>query len=1199
MDRNEFRERIRADLAAMGGTNPLTDFEHSSFGQVDLSRAHPGGLAQLSGAKTSTMTNLVRDGVAQSRALSAAKRIKRKSDYLATTFGFESCFIAGGLVSVTSNSKKLPILLWPINLISKGEDFELKVASEPMLNPALLELIRERRFDFRESDLLAIATGQGDLIPISVLSLVSELLHGPDIEIEKLLVLGNFVPDLVKLQSLEKLISDDDVAKLFEEKIQSEPTDVLTLVANADLSQKQVISAALSGNSFVVETLPGCGYLQTVVNILAGLAIQGKRALVIAPRAQSLDEVAERLSYHGLAGLAVRNTETWSDVVAGISRNEKAGTSNLQAARIEAENAEKASANYFDSVFSEANSLGVSLIQAMRELARLASLPIPPVNSARIRADALSRVKLEALELLAQAHEAGIFEFGPQNTPWFKAKFSTSGEIANAVSAAKSLAGEEFRTLSYQINRYLQDQKLAPCNNVQEWAGQLRLLLGIRETLDKFLPSIYDRSLHDLIIATAPRSERGSLSGAQRRRFKKLAKEYIRPGSSVPNLHGALVAAEAQREEWFGLNSTQAPPSVPLGLRDVQEKFETITSALEVIQRHLNPNPEIELLTRLPFEELGRQLERLAENTEILEKLLDRAPLLQNLEAQGLGDLADELCKLNPSQEQVRNEFELAWWQSALEFIVAQDSRILDYGVDRIAEIETEFDRAANELIDQGNVFVRELLADRWKKSVQKFPGQADALRNLLRTKGISLKNGFRDGGSLWEALVPGVLISPFRISELSNSEKFDAVLVLDAASTAMAESLVALSRADQVIAFGDPVIAAPVGFDTVARANQGFVDSDRESVFDFFSGRLPRIEISRNYRTQGQVLGAYLNKNFYQDRILMEPGPNQYFGNGNFEHVEIREGSKATSTIEGATESLDAEVEKVAELVINHARWSPEESLMVVTASKAHRDRVEQAIAQQLHSQAQLSEFFASHGREKFDVALMSELTHRIADRVIFSVGFGRTPEGRISGSLGDFNSENAGRWMVNQIVSARKRLTVVSCYNFEDLAAGKLPENQVWLKDLIAPSFLSDVGSGEPDPLLADLGMRLRKLGLSVTLNFAGRIPLVASIGNKATVVDADWSLFGDSWDEKLRLRPGFLRQMGWGYQRVHALEIFAQPQEVANRIAKKLGLDLERRAQPLFDERAFEDTPEAWGDPRDSNDDRLRDDKPPHWG
>jgi len=187
----------------------------------------------------------------------------------------------------------------------------------------------------------------------------------------------------------------------------------------------------------------------------------------------------------------------------------------------------------------------------------------------------------------------------------------------------------------------------------------------------------------------------------------------------------------------------------------------------------------------------------------------------------------------------------------------------------------------------------------------------------------------------------------------------------------------------------------------------------------------------------------------------------------------------------------------------------------------------------------------------------------------------------------------------MVNVIASARRRLNVVSCYNFEDFAGGSLPENQRWLKDLIAPSFLSQVQDGKPDPLLADLARRLQKHGFKVALNFASRLGLVASMGKRAVAIEADWSLRGSNWDERLRLRPGFLKAMGWQYHRVHAFEIFAKPQEVANRIAISLGVDLRSKVEPLFDEPASDDRPEVWGDSDDSNDDRLRDDKPPHWG
>ena len=1199
MDHSQQLELWKEQLASIGGTNPLISFEPSSFGQVDLARSHPGGLAQLVSARSTTIGNLVRDGVALSRALSATKRILRKARRIEETFGAEALFVVGGLISL--GEKKLPILLWRAHLLTRGDDYELRISPTPELNPAVTRLIAEHRPDFKESDLIAVATGQSDLIPVGALALVSQYLQNTEADIEKLLVLGNFVPDLIRISQLELPQNLRSLATLLGDQgpTPAAAESPVTLVAEADTSQRLVLRRAHEGESFAVRTLPGCGYLQTVVNLLANNALSGRRTLVVAPREQTLDELAERLSSHKLGGLAIRANDAWNDVVAAISRNEKATTGSLLEAKSAHRGAQEEIEKYFSAVATSDSVLGISLIEALEELAKLSGTANPPVNSARIKPELLTNIRESAKELLSNAHEAKVFAYGPNSSPWYGARFESQEEISKALAAVRELAGENWRTLSYQINRYLSDLDLTPCNNVEQWAEQLRLLLGVRYTLDKFLPSIFDRPLHDLIKATAGRSERNELSGAQRRRFKKLAKEFVRPGTSVGNLHQALKDAQEQRELWEKHNKTQAPPTVPLGLAETQEKFETISSTIALLEKHLDPDPDQPLLTRLEFEEFGARLEELATNTEYLDHYLERKPIVERLSGAGLGHLSRELSLLDPSANQVELEFELAWWQSALEAIVQRNPEILDYDAQRLASLEEAFETSGQRVIAEGGNTVRAALSDRWRSGIQKQPASADKLREQLRKRTISLREGLLLGGTLWQQLVPAVMVSPYRIWELASSDSFDTVLVLDAASAGAAETIFALTKADQVIAFGDPAIASPENFDTVARANQESHDSDRPSVYELVESRFGHEIINRSYRMSGQVLGRYLNQNFYDEEIIMEPTVGQLFGEHNFEHFEITEGANAESTIEGATESMDAEVDKVVELVISHARWHPEESLMVVTASKSHADRIDQRVSEAAREQPAIAEFFDAHGRERFESVTMSELTHRLADRVIFSVGFGRTPEGRISGTLGDFNSPNAGRWMVNQIVSARKRLTVVSCYNFEDFAGGSLPENQKWLKDLIAPSFLSDVLDGEPDPLLADLAKRLEKLGLKVNLNFAGRLALVASRGKSAVVIDADWSLAGESWEEKLRLRPGLLRAMGWEYHRVHAFEIFAQPQEVANRIAMKLGIDLRGRVEPLFDEPAFEDRPEAWGDGDDSNDDRLRDDKPPHWG
>jgi hypothetical protein len=148
-----------------------------------------------------------------------------------------------------------------------------------------------------------------------------------------------------------------------------------------------------------------------------------------------------------------------------------------------------------------------------------------------------------------------------------------------------------------------------------------------------------------------------------------------------------------------------------------------------------------------------------------------------------------------------------------------------------------------------------------------------------------------------------------------------------------------------------------------------------------------------------------------------------------------------------------------------------------------------------------------------------------------------------------------------------------------------------------LTPPSFQGE--TVDVDPMLGDLALRLRKLGAHVTLGFTPRISMAVSYGANSAVIVPDWALVGDDLTEKIRLRPALLESMGWKTIRVHALEVFADPQTLAIRIGDQLGMRVSVKEQRLFDEPSFEETDTAWGDAGGTNDQRLLGDKPPHWG
>ncbi len=76
-------------------------------------------------------------------------------------------------------------------------------------------------------------------------------------------------------------------------------------ILDADTSQTQVIAAAREGKSLVVQGPPGTGKSQTIANIIAAVAKDGKRVLFVAEKRAALDVVHDRLEKCGLGPLCL------------------------------------------------------------------------------------------------------------------------------------------------------------------------------------------------------------------------------------------------------------------------------------------------------------------------------------------------------------------------------------------------------------------------------------------------------------------------------------------------------------------------------------------------------------------------------------------------------------------------------------------------------------------------------------------------------------------------------------------------------------------------------------------------------------------------------------------------------------------------------------------------------------------------------
>jgi hypothetical protein len=370
------------EIRAIGFSNPLLNFEPNNIGQVDLERAHPSGLAQLSSNRSAVLSNLFRDPLAFSRSYSAAKRIRARADNLDTQFGVSALALAAGLVNLEHDGfdLSLPIVLWPLALERKTDDFEVQIVGSPQVNPGLMDAIEDAygvKLDPRI--ILQSFTPGSDFVPLAMLEYIASTVgSSARLETRKILTIGNFAVEPIEMLRDVDRRDSGLLAELATTNVETEQTEAAEqprqpdLVSDADAAQQNVVALAVAGKSFAVETLPGCGYTQTVVNVIAALAKEGKSVLVVAPRRQTLSELADRFASLGLAGLGVRESHAWFDLIAAIARHEKAVDSALAVAKVKREAATVDIENYLKLLGKKDEKINLTVSEALVALAKRA-----------------------------------------------------------------------------------------------------------------------------------------------------------------------------------------------------------------------------------------------------------------------------------------------------------------------------------------------------------------------------------------------------------------------------------------------------------------------------------------------------------------------------------------------------------------------------------------------------------------------------------------------------------------------------------------------------------------------------------------------------------------------------------------------------------------------------------------------------------
>lgn len=1220
-------------LVDLGGRNTLLWYRDLPSGTLDLTTAHPGGVSMLLAGRRTRLSDLMREPAALAEARRRARAIRAKAQELKEERGIAAGFLAIGMATWTvaraPRPPAAPVLLWPLELRPTGpaqEDFDIVLGPEVEFNPVLIEYLRSEQGLEIDGEALADLATRGDTFdPYPVFAaLQSQCAHVPDLAIAPRLVVGTFsyakLPMVADLALQGSDLADHDVVaalagdesalaavRLRVPESDPEPDpEHEHLVLDADSSQHAAIDAVRAGAHLVIKGPPGTGKSQTIANLIAALAAEGKSTLFVAEKRAAIDAVVGRLDRLGLGDLVLdaydgmtnrraaaqqfARTLDWAvredrdvpglDVASAPGR----GEADIPVSVLRDRRGRLVA--HTRAMHAVRQPWGVSVHQVQEALAELATRQPSPTSRVRLSGATLAGIDRERIRALSGRlrDAAGLGAWSQEgDDPWFGARILTPDEAARALDIATRYSTAELDEAAARLGAILGESHVPAASSIAEWQSALETMSAVRHTLEVFRPEVFDIPLDEHIAATASAQWRAEhdvdMGWVTRWKVRQQAKRLLRPGRPPEDLHAELVSAREQRRQWFALVGGGGRPSISPRLDEALEVRDRLLADLRWLEERLpTDGGDGGELTGLSLANLRDRLVALAARPERVAVLPHVTAVLDELRAAGLGPLVDDLAARGVAPAAVPAEVDLVWWASLAQEISLRDPAYGAHdgeGLRRVAEEFAAADRAHLRATVQR---VREAVA----RNIREVLGDNPAQEALVRAEAgrarrhKPLRDLMPAASAALTAIKPCWAMSPLVVaSTLPPGRWFDVVIFDEASQVQPAQAISAVSRGRQVVVAGDERQLPPTNFFTVVSDDEGAVPPEEdvltagfESVLDVLAAALPTRRLGWHYRSRDERLIAFANAAMYDGGLTTFPGT-AVESALTFEPVD---GQAVVQPGEQTIESTTAEVERVVSLVLDHARRRPKESLGVIALGIKHANRLEEAITAALRDAPEVAGFFDPDRDEHFFVKNLERVQGDERDAIILSIGYGKTPHGRVLHRFGPLNTEGGERRLNVAITRARARMTVVSSLLAADLDPARLrARGAVMLRDFLAyaesrgaslPGTAAAAREPSRDALRDDLAARLRREGFVVHEDYGSadqRIDLAIEDpyhrGRVLVAVETDGPRYASmrSTRDRDRLRPEQLSRLGWLHLRVWTTDLFRDPAREISRIVR----------------------------------------------